>query len=70
MPSSKEVGGVHETVAERGVAASTVSENAGSAVLAWPSLTEIVMPDAVPTSAAVGVPERRPVELSKLAQAG
>jgi hypothetical protein len=35
----------------------TVIENAGSAVLATPSLTEIVMPDFVPAWALVGVPE-------------
>ena len=48
----------------------TVIENAGSAVLATPSLTEIAMPDCVPAWALLGVPERRPVAALKLAQAG
>ena len=50
--------------------AATVIENGGSALLTTPSLTEIVMPDCVPACSLVGVPERRPVAMSKLAQAG
>ena len=43
------------------LAATTVIENAGSAVVAAPSDTEITMPVYEPTLAAVGVPLKRPV---------
>jgi hypothetical protein len=45
-------------------------ENGGSAALSTPSLTEITMADAVPTCESPGVPDSRPVEVLKLAQAG
>ena len=50
--------------------ACTVIENAARDAEACPSLTLITMPPKVPTLLADGVPLRRPVLLSKLAQAG
>ena len=44
--------------------------NAGRAVCATPSDTEIAMPLCVPTSPAAGVPQSRPVTVSNCAQAG
>ena len=43
---------------------------AGRVADAWPSETAMTMLPAVPTLAAVGVPDRRPVAGSKVAQAG
>lgn len=71
MPSSFSVGAVQLRVAEPVDTLTTVIENAGSvASPPLPSLTLITMFELVPTSAAVGVPDRRPVVVLKLAQAG
>ena len=49
----------------------TEMENAGRLVLAVPSETEMTMsPKESPAMLLVGVPDRRPVDASKLAQLG
>jgi hypothetical protein len=53
-----------------GVAAFTVIANAGSAVLAWPSLTRMRMLENVPALPVPGVPFRRPLVDEKVAQVG
>ena len=50
--------------------ATTLTENGARAVLAWPSLTLIVMLPYVPIDAVVGVPEIRPVALLNVAHDG
>src|SRR5687767_6917653 len=62
MVGARFVGGV--------VGALTVMLKAGSEVVAMPSFTEITMPLAVPTFAAAGMPEMRPVDAVKVSQAG
>ena len=51
-------------------AADTAIENAGRDAIAEPSLTEMVIPDADPTSEAAGVPDKRPVAVEKVAHMG
>ena len=51
-------------------AAVTVMVNAGSDVVALPSLVEITMPEYVPTCAVVGVPESWALTMLNVAQAG
>lgn len=51
-------------------AAETVIANAGREVVIDPSLTEMMIPDVVPTSDAVGVPDSRPLDVEKVAHAG
>jgi hypothetical protein len=48
----------------------TTIENGASEALAWPSLTLMRMSMYSPAELAEGVPDRRPVELLKDAQAG
>jgi len=48
----------------------TVIEKAGRATEVWPSEAETTMPEYVPTSALVGMPEMFPVAGSSVAQAG
>ena len=48
----------------------TVMENAGRLSEDSPSETLITMLETVPTSASPGVPDKRPVDASKLAQDG
>ena len=49
----------------------TVIENGASEALTVPSDTEIVMPlNVMPAKLLLGVPDRRPVELLKVAQLG
>ena len=51
------VGGVHDSVAAPFDACVTAIENAGSDVVALPSLTLMTMFEYAPTCAAVGVPD-------------
>jgi hypothetical protein len=70
MPTVTLVAGDPDIVGARFGAAFTVIAKAGSDALAVPSLTDMTMPVVVPTCSAAGVPDRRPVELLKLAHAG
>ena len=70
LPSVFCVGGVHAIVALPFATWVTLIANAGRDALAEPSLTLITMFEYEPTSAAAGVPESRPVDVEKLAQAG
>ena len=69
-PSLFVVGGVQVIVSEPVVAPFTAIENAGSAVLTLPSLTEMTMPEVVPTFAEVGTPDNWPVLMLNDAQLG
>ncbi len=62
--------GVPEMVGARFACAITWIVNEGSDAVAVPSVTEIVMRAEVPTLAAVGVPDRRPVVALNVAQLG
>ena len=52
------------------LAAFTVTEKAARDAVEVPSLTEMTMPEEVPTFAACGVPDNAPVAVLKLAQVG
>jgi hypothetical protein len=69
-PSVFVVGASQSSVTEPFDAWVTVIEKAASVAFALVSLTAIAMFDAVPTSAAGGVPERRPVAALNVAQVG
>src|SRR4029077_15090728 len=70
VPAVTEVDGVPVMVGARlaGAEATTCRLKGGSEVVLRMSLTEITIPVVVPTSAAVGVPERRPFEGVKVSQ--
>src|SRR6185503_14799611 len=70
VPTSTERGGLPEMVGARFAGAFTWMVNEGSEAVAVPSLTVIVMRAEVPTLAVVGVPDRRPVVVLKVAQPG
>ena len=70
LPSEFSVGGIHESVALPTTTSATVIEKALSEALAWPSETEILMPEYVATSEALGVPVTRPVDALNVAHAG
>src|SRR5438045_8711624 len=70
LPSVFCVGGVHDSVAEPVATATTVTLNAARDVCTVPSLTEMTMFDAVPTSPAPGVPVSRPVVVENVAHEG
>ena len=65
-----EVAGVPLIVGARLAGALTWIVKEGSDAVACPSVTEIVIRAEVPTLAVVGVPERRPLVVLKLAQLG
>ena len=70
LPSEFCVGGVQESVAlPVAVSVTEIVKEVNEAV-ALPSETVTVMPLYVPTSALVGAPEMRPVEVLKAAQEG
>lgn len=64
------MGAVQVSVAEPFATSLTVMENEDNEVVALPSLTRITMFEYVPTCALVGVPDKRPVDVLKLAHAG
>ncbi len=64
------VAGAPDIVGVRFVAFTVIENAASEALPPRPSLTLITMPEVVPASAAAGVPESRPVDVLKLAQAG
>jgi hypothetical protein len=65
------VGGCHDSVALPLVLCVTVIEKDASDAVAAPSDTEIVMPlKVMPATLLPGVPDKRPVELLKVAQLG
>jgi hypothetical protein len=67
VPTLAVVAGLPEIV---GGVFGTLIENAASAAVALPSLTEITMFAYVPMFGAVGVPWRRPVAVLKVAHVG
>src|SRR5688500_2355597 len=69
-PCTAVVSGVPPIVGARFAASLTEIVNAGSAALAWPSLTLITTAANVPTFAAVGMPCSRPVLELNVAQLG
>ena len=70
LPSRLRVGADQLRVTLPDATCATVIENDGRSVVATPSDTAMTMPEYVPTPAAVGVPESRPVVVEKLAQLG
>src|SRR5690349_5459422 len=71
-PTVTLVRGVPEMVGARlaGAVVATVIENAGSDTVSVPSLTEITMPEVVPTLFEAGVPVSMPVAGVNVAQLG
>ena len=69
LPLTTEVGGVPDITGGK-LAAVTVIENAGSNVVAFPSVTLIVTLVDVPTFPAAGVPCSRPVVVLNVAHKG
>jgi hypothetical protein len=63
-------GGVPEMVGAVLGAAFTVMEKGASETESAPSLAEMVIPENVPTFDPVGVPDRRPVDVLKVAHEG
>src|SRR3954462_4274987 len=70
LPSVLVVGGVQLTVALPVAVCSTVIEKPAMDTLLVPSDTLITTFEAVPTSVIAGVPDRRPVAVLKVNQAG